>query len=534
MATKVNIRHLWLFAVPVCLLVMAAVNIFFKHSLPADPVARFAVLQKAGMPAAAETALEQALESDPENLYLNYRYINNHFDISGRRDDDKLYRRYRALTEDEETADLGNYGLGLIASRRGNYDSAYVCYQRVVNRRQNYLNNSIGYALIHRQRYNEAETFLLREIDLDANVEGAVSNLVNLYQKERNWNKLGLLARDPKTCRFVGTGTRRYLAFRSGDIIRYARLVFYEPLSQARLSGILAALLICLTWFIYFWRIDIFEQEPAAFSLIALALGGLSTFFVFPLGDALYAWDAVRLNGQWLNDLVYTVLHVGVVEELVKIAPVFLIALFSRQINEPVDLIIYGGLSALGFATVENILYFTNYGLNIAYTRFLSSTVLHMSMTGYICYLWARARFIRNRNPVGSIVLGFLLASIAHGLYDYFLLGPFKFGLLSTAILLLLAVAFGRMINNSLNFSPFFQERPARYQRLSNYSLMFSAAAVLLVLGFLYDNFFLATALANRRLWSLATGTVFSVVVIFTALGDFKLSLGTLRPFFRK
>lgn len=534
MALKIDIRHMWLIAVPVCVLAVAAVNLFFPRDLPEDPITRFAVLQKAGLPAAAETALEKALDRDPENLFLNYRYINNHFDITGKRDDARVTRRYQDLTKDEETADLGNYGLGLIESRRENYDSAYACYQRVSNRRQQYLNNSIGYTLLNRQRYNEAETFFLREIDLDANVEGAVSNLVNLYQRERDWKKIGLLARDTVTARFVGIGTRRTLAFRSRDIIRYARLVFYEPLRQARMSGILAALLICLIWFVYFWRIDIFEQEPIAYSLIALALGGLATFFVFPLGDALYAWNAIKLNGQWLNDLVYTVVHVGVVEEAVKIAPVFLIVLLSRQVNEPVDLIIYGGLSALGFATVENILYFTSYGLNIAYTRFLSSTVLHMSMTGYICYQWAQARYLRRRSPVIAVILGFLLAVLAHGLYDYFILGPFKYGMLSTVILLLLAIAFGRMINNSLNFSPFFQERPARFARLSNYSLMFSAAAVLLVIGFLYDNFFLATTLANRRLWSLATGTVFSVIVIFTALGDFKLSVGTLRPLFRK
>jgi len=534
MTWKIDIRHMWLIVIPIAGLTVAAVNIFLRHGLPADPIPRFAALQKAGMPAEAEKALEQALDRDPENLYLNYRYINNHFDITGTRDDAQLTRRYEDLTKDEETADLGNYGLGLIESRKNNYDAAWSFYQLVFNRRQKYLNNSLGYVLMNRQRYDEAETYFQREIELDANIEGAVSNLVNIYQKQRNWKKLTQLARDDKTGRFIGTGIRRYIAFRSGAIARYAYLMFFEPLRQARITGIAAALLICLTWFVFFWRVDIFEQEPIAFCLTALVLGGLSTFFVFPLGDALYAWDAVRLNGQGLNDLIYTILHIGVVEEAVKLAPVFLIVLFTRQVNEPVDLIIYGSLSALGFATVENVLYFTSYGLNIAYTRFLSSTVLHMSMTGFVCYCWAKARYIRVRSPVWAIGLGFLLASVAHGLYDYFLLGPFKFGLMSWAILAYLAIAFGRMINNSLNFSPFFQERPARYERLSNYSLMFSTAVVLLVLGFVYDNFFLATDLADRRLWSLASSTVLTVLVVFTSLGDFKLSLGTLVPLFKK
>jgi len=533
MTWKIDIRHLWLIVIPIAGLTVAAVNIFLRHDLPTDPIPRFAALQKAGMPAEAEKALEQALTGDPHNIYLHYRYINNHFDIKGGRNDEKFNQRYQALAENEETADLGNYGLGLIESRKTNYEQARLCYQRVVNRRQKYLNNSIGYVLMYQRRYGEAENYFLREIELDNNVEGAVTNLSSLYQKQRNWKKLAPLAREVKTGRFIGTGTRRYLAFRSGDIALYLRWMFYEPLRQVQFTGILAALLIGLTWFVYFWRIDIFEQEPLAVSLATLALGGLMTFFVFPLGDALYAWNAVKLNGQGLNDLLYSVLHIGVVEEAVKLVPVFIVVLLSRQVNEPVDLIIYGSLSALGFATVENILYFTSYGLNIAYTRFLSSTVLHLAMTGFVCYCWAKARYIRVRSPVFAIGFGFLLAVVAHGLYDYFLLGPFKFGILSMAILLGLAVVYGRTINNSLNFSPFFQERPARFQRLSNYSLMFSAAVILLIAGHLYDNFLLSTALANSRMWSLATNTVISVLVIFMSLNDFKISSDTLRPLFK-
>ena len=534
MTIRFDIRHLWLYVIPLAALAVVGVNIFGRHDLPAAPDRRIAALQRAEMTADAEKELTAALNRDSLDLDLNYRYINNHFEIKGGRNDQPLLDRYQALTTDERTADLGHYCLGLILSREKDYKRALDYYDQVLNRRQKYLNNSVGYVLMYLKRDDEAEIYLHREIELAGNIEGAVSNLVNIYLKHKAWKQLDQLARAQPTGRYIATGTRRYLTFRQGNFAQYLRLMFVEPLRRVQLGGVLAALLICLTWFVYFWRIDIFEQEPLAVSLVTLALGGLMTFIVFPLGDALYAWNAVKLNGQWLNDLLYSVLHIGVVEEAAKFQPVVFVVIFSRQVNEPVDLVIYGSLSALGFATLENVLYFTQYGLHIAYSRFLTATVLHMSMTGFISYCWAKARYIRIRNPILPVLGGFIAASVAHGLYDYFILGPLNFGILSVGIILLLAVVYGRIINNCLNFSPFYKERPARYERLSNYSLMLSAAVVLLVIGHCWDNFNLSTTIANHRLWALVSSTVVSVLIVFTALNDFKLSRETLYPLLKK
>lgn len=534
MTIRFDIRHLWLYVIPLAALAVAGVNVFGRHGLPQDPDRRIAAFQRAEMTADAERELAAALDRDSLDLDLNYRYINNHFEIKAGRNNQPLLDRYQALAADERTADLGHYCLGLIFSREKDYKRALDYYDQVLNRHQKYLNNSVGYALMFLKREDEAEIYLHREIELAGNIEGAVSNLVNIYLKQKAWKKLDQLARAQPTGRYVATGTRRYLAFRQGDLAQYLRLMFVEPLRRVQLGGVLAALLIGLTWFVYFWRIDIFEQEPLVISLAALILGGAATFLTFPLGDGLFALNAVKLNGQWLNDLIYSVLHIGVVEEAAKFLPVVLVVLFSRQVNEPVDLVIYGSLSALGFATLENVLYFTQYGLHIAYSRFLTATVLHMSMTGFISYCWAKARYIRIRNPILPVLGGFALAAVAHGLYDYFILGPLNFGILSIGILLLLAVVYGRIINNCLNFSPFFKERPARYERLSNYSLMFSAAVVLLVIGHCWDNFNLSTTIANHRLWTLIASTVVSVLIVFTALNDFKLSRETLYPLLKK
>jgi hypothetical protein len=169
-------------------------------------------------------------------------------------------------------------------------------------------------------------------------------------------------------------------------------------------------------------------------------------------------------------------------------------------------------------------MYFTGFGIGIAFTRFLFSTVIHMAMTSIICYQWARARFIDLRNPVLGIIKGFLIASVLHGLFDYFIIGPFKaLSVLSLFLVLALAVIYGRMITNLLNCSPFFDARLSTSRALHNFSLLFSTAAVLFIITYLYNNFHFSTGIANRKIVEVFSSTVVSVAVVFGALGAFTL-----------
>ena len=111
-------------------------------------------------------------------------------------------------------------------------------------------------------------------------------------------------------------------------------------------------------WMIFFWRIDIFEREPVAHGLLVFALGVAATNLVFPLHGL---FDLLDPRPDALEDAMFAIFHVGVIEEIVKFVPVLLFIGLSRQANEPVDFVIYGSLSALGFATLENVGYFGRY-----------------------------------------------------------------------------------------------------------------------------------------------------------------------------
>ncbi len=531
------IKTLSRFAFWILLLVAVAlvvgVNAWAPNPLPQEPRQQIDLYQRADLPAKAEAVLADLLAHSPHDLDLHYTYINNHFEISDTedepRDDGEIEAYYAGLTERPELADVGHYGLGLIQVNLENYQDGLEHYQRVQDREQKYLNNSIGYAYKSLGRPEQAVPYFWREIELGGNLDGAVGNLVEVYLEGGQLDELRALMEDQRTAPYVGLGAERELAFRTADVVPYLSLTFITPLTFIELEAALSALLICAMWFLYFWRIDVFEQEPLRFTLSALLLGALSALFSALPSDLLQAIRPSDYDGTLLNDLVYSIAYTGLVEETVKFIPVWLITLFSRQVDEPIDLVIYGSLSALGFATLENSLYFTGYGLGIVFTRFLLSTVLHISMTSLICYFWARTRYIRPGNSVWAFLSGLALAATGHGLFNFFLTEPWNAGsILSVFGLLGMAMILGRIIKNCLNFSPHFDVQLSRSERLSNYKLLLSTSVLLLLIGFFYHHHYLWTDLANERLLPMGVFTVVSVLVVFGALGEFGLARGRL------
>jgi hypothetical protein len=206
-------------------------------------------------------------------------------------------------------------------------------------------------------------------------------------------------------------------------------------------------------------------------------------------------------GGEKIWQLANSILHIGVVEEVAKILPVLAVVLFTRRAREPFDLVVFGSLSALGFATIENALYFTYEGLGLVAPRFLYSSVMHISMTSIACYFWARARYIRPSNQALALLAGLLLAAVVHGLFDFFLmLGALsRMTALSLALTVVLAREYHRMLRNTLNFSPHFSELLASSCRLKNFELFFSATLVSLTIVYLYYNFDFSTDIANQQ-----------------------------------
>ncbi|MBS1249467.1 MAG: Protease PrsW [Chloroflexi bacterium] len=198
--------------------------------------------------------------------------------------------------------------------------------------------------------------------------------------------------------------------------------------------GFLASLLagifpmLFYAWILY-W-LDRYEKEPAAllggvFSWgVAIAAGG--AFFINTvLGVSVYALT----QSQAFADLTMGSLVAPLVEESLKGMAVLLVFLiFHSEFDSLLDGIIYGGITALGFAAAENTYYIYTYGfledgwgglMQLIFIRVILVGWQHPFYTAFIGMGVAVARL--NKGPffkVGMPVVGWAVAVFTHSLHN--------------------------------------------------------------------------------------------------------------------
>jgi len=155
-----------------------------------------------------------------------------------------------------------------------------------------------------------------------------------------------------------------------------------------------------------------------------------------------------------------------------------------------------------------------------------------MALTSTVCYYWAKAKFITKTPVLPGIIGGFIVAVVVHGLFDYFILTKFvQVGILSMVILIGIASVYGKMLNNGLNFSTFYDDKRLKLlqRRLDNYLLLATTALATMLIVYLYNYTTFTTVIANNALVKLGIQVVLGLI-IFGALGEFHVTPGKLRP----
>lgn len=295
------------------------------------------------------------------------------------------------------------------------------------------------------------------------------------------------------------------------------------------ISSIILAFSISLVWFLYLARVDRFEKEPLGIIGLVFILGSGFTFLVFPITEFVQTSFDFRLNGDLWNDWWYCVFGIGMVEELVKIIPFLLILKFSKQVNEPFDYIFYASVSALGFAFIENTLYLNNSILTAIYGRALFSSIAHMFFSSIIAYGFVYLRYIKVNLRGFQFPILLLIASFAHGFYDFWLINETAstFHILTTLFFLLSIYLWAMMINNTLNISPFydlkitFRKDRLKYRIINLLITTFYLAY--LMTFFMSDKYF-----ANRLLISSWEINVFVLLFLAFNLSQFQFLKGYL------
>jgi len=118
------------------------------------------------------------------------------------------------------------------------------------------------------------------------------------------------------------------------------------------------------------------------------------------------------------------------VEELLKYGVALSIVFWNQEVDEPIDMVIYMIVIALGFAALENALFIFNplvvgdY-LNSALTggfRFLGATLLHVLASGTVGVFLALAYYKSKSTQLLYGTFGLFVAILLHYLFNIFIM----------------------------------------------------------------------------------------------------------------
>ena len=173
-----------------------------------------------------------------------------------------------------------------------------------------------------------------------------------------------------------------------------------------------------IIWLLFYLRKDS-HPESNRMILKIFFFGILAAFFVIFLekGAAIFLKKdsilAIFLGGALIEEYSkYLAVRIGVYK--------------NSELDEPVDILLYMIISALGFASLENILVLFGLGLpfdisdTVALTilRFLGATFLHALCSGTIGFFLALSLF-EAKNKFKLVFSGLIIATFLHGLFNF-------------------------------------------------------------------------------------------------------------------
>jgi RsiW-degrading membrane proteinase PrsW (M82 family) len=165
----------------------------------------------------------------------------------------------------------------------------------------------------------------------------------------------------------------------------------------------------------YIRSFDLYEKEPFLVMFAATCWGG-----IWSIGLALLFYKlAHSLGAGNLHTTFGALAVIGPSEELAKLLALISCYWFIRkQLNEPVDGIIYMACVALGFSLIENYFYVikADSPVQTMIMRLAISTPMHISFSAFMGL--AFCLFLQNKSAAVMIPLAFLYASLSHGIFD--------------------------------------------------------------------------------------------------------------------
>ena len=310
-------------------------------------------------------------------------------------------------------------------------------------------------------------------------------------------------------------------------------IVFYFEFLKENISILLFSFFSVFFWIIFFLRANLFTLKKTPYYIGAFVLGASSVLFLFPYIHHFVYYLFPLKYGFFIKCII----NIGLVEELVKIFPLLIMLMLMGEKKEPVDFLIFAGMSALGFAFIENTEKLYEYSLSALRTRTILCSIAHAIYSMIFAY-FIFIPIYQRKNIILYSLLGLFLSALMHGVWDYLVFAEIKedLTLLYYAIVILGLWVCIRMFNNVLNVSPNFT-----FTKNKNYlSIIFVYTVFfILLLEIAYVGYVSGLKQLYTHLYSaILPYTLFLILLVFE-LKNIRLVRGlwekiTIFSFFRK
>jgi len=475
----------------------------------------------------ARKACWRRIKTDFSNIEYHRDYIYASHKSGYKRNPPLYYNSY-LQSPDSETVDLATYALGYIKMQEEDEAGALRLYLKVKNNKLTYLNNSIGYCYLALKDYEKAKYYLRREIKLKGYVEGALENYAKVLIQEKNILEINRLLAHPELGKQLNLKNKRQFYYLTGNFFSYCTTILRSHRQYIILEGIIGALLITVIWFTFFQRLAVVKPVKTKYLLQVLILSVVISQFTYLLHDFAEMTLQLRFEGSPAEKFFYCVAVIGLMEETIKTIPFLLIFFFTKERVEPVELIIYAAVAALGFAFVENLAYFDNSGLSRITGRAMTATMMHIILSAIAVYGLVLYRFKKSFRI--WILVFFLSACFLHGSYDFCLLvtrqmnGPFF--IVWVCLFILSQIIFSGIIRKTLANSKSFHTGNAAERLRKNGQLLLHNLSYVLLIQYIIISVKYGVVFADNHLDSGMITTYVCIFVLSICLTRYKIKQG--------
>ncbi|MEI6296058.1 MAG: PrsW family glutamic-type intramembrane protease [bacterium] len=173
-----------------------------------------------------------------------------------------------------------------------------------------------------------------------------------------------------------------------------------------------------LFWLWFWMREDSVNPEPRN-TIVATFIAGM--FAIFP------TFIVQQLISKVISYDYSLLILWPLTEEIAKYLSAYIVALRSKEYDEPMDAVIYLITAALGFSAAENFFFlvkpeFSLLSIITANMRFIGATNLHLFASAIVGVFLAFSFYKNKKIKTINLILGLLTATTLHSMFNLFII----------------------------------------------------------------------------------------------------------------